>query len=469
MQIGDFQDRRSTLLRDSIRYHWPIIVFAALIGTGLGVALVFLKPASFSSSTTVILNPISGNPYTPTSDSDTLEMLQTEAVAVTSQDTAQAVINELNLDITKEELQRQATVAVPPNTQVLEITYTSINRSITVDVVNALARNFLLQRQQLAQEWIADQTGDLAAQIAETEGLLQEAVKAGAKSQAAGHRASIVDLRAQLVAANTLSTDPGRVITPGLAPEESGPSHLLTFAASGLFAGALGGVALALWRERRADLVRSSGDLSDYDFAAPVSVINGPELGETAFRQLRMRLAQHVDSHGVVAMVGVSPGTALPVSALVARSLAAAGTTVALIDGTGTEPGHADPLGYDDKVGLAEALADPVAELPAGHLISQHMVYLPAGVNPAAAVEQLVTSRARTIIRTLAARSDVTLVACPATNRVEGEALARLTDGAIVLVELHRTSHFDLGLVLRAAAALELPLLGVFVVPPTTQ
>jgi HAMP domain-containing protein len=455
------------LLRDSVRYRWYIIVFAALIGVGLGVALVFLKPASFSSSTTVILYPISGNPYTPSSEAETIEMLQTEAVTVTSQDTASAVLDELNLDITSEELRRQTTAIVPANTQTLKITYTSTNRSITVEVVDALARNFLRERRRLAEQSIAATTESLETQLTDAEDLFNEADKAGADSVAAGYQADILDLRSQLAAVNALPTDPGRIVTPGLAPEQSGARHLLTFALAGLLVGALTGLAVALWRERRADFVRSAEDLADYDFAAPVSVINGPELGEAALRHLRMRLAQRVDSHGVVALVGVSPGTALPVSALVARSLAASGISVALIDGTGTEPGHADPLGYDGKPGLAEALEGQLAELPSGHRISDTLTYLPAGAAPAAAVEHLVGNRARTIIRTLAARSDITLVACVATDRVEGEALGRLTDGAIVVVELHRTSHSDLGVVLRAVSRLERPLLGVFVVPTT--
>ncbi len=467
MQIGDFQDRRSNLLRDSIRYHWSIITLAALIGMGLGIALVFLKPATFSSSTTVILNPISGNPYTPASEADTLEMLQTEAVTVTSQDTASAVIDELNLNITSDELRRNTTVTVPANTQALEINYTSTNPSITVDVVNALARNFLQQRERLAEQWIAAVTESLETQLAETEELLNEAAEAGAEPVAAGYQADIIELQSQLAAARALPTDPGRILTPGLAPEESGARHLLTFALAGLLVGALTGLAVALWRERRADLVRSADDLGDYDFTAPVSVINGPELGATALRHLRMRLAQHVDSHGVVGVVGVSPGTALPIGGVIAGSLAATGTSVALIDGTGTERGHFDPFGYNDKAGLAEALVDPVAELPSGHRISEHLTYLPAGADPTAAVEHLVGNRARTIIGSLAARNDVTLVACVATDRVEGEALARLTDGVIVLVELHRTSHFDLGAVLHAVSGLQLPLLAVFVVPAT--
>lgn len=468
MQLGDFQDRRSNLLRDSVRYHWYVIVLAALIGAGLGIALVFLRPASFSSSTELILHPISGNPYTPASDSDTLEMLETEAVAVTSQDTAQAVIDELGLNITTEQLQRQTTVTVPANTQALQLTYTSANRSITVEVVNAIARNFLSQRQRLAEESITSQTKSLDAQITAAEDLYETARKAGAQSAASGYLAEAIDLRAQLAAAKALSTDPGRILTPGLAPQESGARHLLTFALAGLVVGALLGLAFALWRERRLDLVRSASDLADYDFSAPVSVINGPKLGDTAVSYLRMRLAQYVDNHGVVALVGASVGTALPMSALVARSLAGSGTSVALIDGTGTEAGHADPLGYDDKVGLSEALADPSAELPLGHRISDNLTYLPTGANMGAAVEQLVSERARMVVRTLAARHGVTLVACVATNRPEGEALARLTDGAIVLVELHRTSHFDLGVVLRAVTSLGVQLLGVLVVPATS-
>jgi uncharacterized protein involved in exopolysaccharide biosynthesis len=68
VQVADFQDRRGNLLRDSIRYHWYLIMFGAMIGAALGIALVFLKPVTFSSSTTLILNPLSGNPYAPVSD-----------------------------------------------------------------------------------------------------------------------------------------------------------------------------------------------------------------------------------------------------------------------------------------------------------------------------------------------------------------------------------------------------------------
>jgi Mrp family chromosome partitioning ATPase len=137
---------------------------------------------------------------------------------------------------------------------------------------------------------------------------------------------------------------------------------------------------------------------------------------------------------------------------------------VVLIDGTGTERHHRDILDKGSEPGLAEALSGETAK-PTAIRIGKNFGYLPAGQNPGQASEHLVEDRARTVVHTIAERYDLTLVATMPLDNVEGEALARLTEGILLLVELDRTSHYDLGVALRTLNSQGHKLLGVFVLP----
>jgi Mrp family chromosome partitioning ATPase len=135
-----------------------------------------------------------------------------------------------------------------------------------------------------------------------------------------------------------------------------------------------------------------------------------------------------------------------------------------LIDGTGTERGHRDILDKGTEPGLAEALSGETAK-PTAIRIGKNFGYLPAGQNAAHASEHLVEDRARTVVHTIAERYDLTLVATMPLDNIEGEALARLTEGVLLLVELNRTSHYDVGVAVRTINSQGHKLLGVFVLP----
>jgi Mrp family chromosome partitioning ATPase len=224
------------------------------------------------------------------------------------------------------------------------------------------------------------------------------------------------------------------------------------------------GVGFGLWRERRRDRVRAASDLDDYQFDAPVTAIHGRQLDDDALRHLRMRLAPQIREHGIVSIVSTTRGQALTTGVLLANSLSGGGTSVVLIDGTGTERGHRDILEKGSEPGLAEALSGETAK-PTAVRISKNFGYLPAGQNPAQASEHLVEDRARTVVHTIAERYDLTLVSTMPLDNVEGEALARLTEGVLLLVELNRTSHYDLGVAMRTINSQGHKLLGVFVLP----
>jgi hypothetical protein len=279
---------------------------------------------------------------------------------------------------------------------------------------------------------------------------------------AASILSQIISLRARQAENDTQPTYPGRVLSPPLLPSGGQQRHVVTFAIAGMIVMGLLGVGLGLWRERRRDRIRAASDLDDYAFDAPVTAIHGRQLDDEALRHLRMRLAPQIRDHGIVSIVGLSRGLAVTSGVMLANSLSRGRTRVLLIDGTGTEHGHRDVLNSGDRPGLAELLNGDAPE-PAE--VTDNFAYLPAGRSPERAAEHLVEERARTLVHRIAEPYDLTLVATVPLDIVEGEALARLTEGVILLVELNRTSHYDLGMALRTITLQGHKLLAVFVLP----
>ena len=147
------------------------------------------------------------------------------------------------------------------------------------------------------------------------------------------------------------------------------------------------------------------------------------------------------------------------------QSLASGGTSVVLIDATGSESGHKDPLDFADREGLAEALMGVSAKVPTAYQVEKNFNYLPAGQDPTQASERLVTDRARTVIHGVAERFDLTMVAAMPLDQIEGESVSRLTSGVLLLVEIGRSTHFNLGAALTTIQSQNRRLLGVFVLP----
>jgi capsular polysaccharide biosynthesis protein len=461
---GDFQDRRSHLLRDSLRYHYLLVAALIVLGAAAGVALGVVRPTTYSSSTTLLLNQIPGNPYNlnSTSNSDTLEMLQTEAVAVTSQDVLSQVSSSVANNITPERLRQQTVVTVPPNTQALQITYRSTDRSLAPKVVDAIATTYLASRRTQADAQVKAQVKSLASQLKTARAALVNANKSHDPS-ASSIRASVIDIQGRIATFNSEDTRPGRVLAAGSAPSGSRTRHLAIFGGAGLVLGALAGLAAAVWRERKKDLVRSVEDLQDYEVEAPVTRIPGARLDDAAMRHLRMRLAAQIQGHETVALVGLSSGQSLRFGVLLGKSLAAGGKSVVLVDGTGTDPKHRDVLNVGDEPGLSEALLNNKVPTPVS--IRQDFDYVPPGASPHESSEHYVDERAPKLVHGITENHDLALIACLPPDTIEGEALARLSGSVLLLVQLNKTSHFQLAKALRVLSAQRLRLSGVFVLP----
>jgi succinoglycan biosynthesis transport protein ExoP len=465
VNLGDFQDRRGNLLRDAVRFNWWIIALFMVAGLILGSLFAYVRPPKYSSSETLILNQIVGNPYTPNSNSDTLEMLQTEAASVTSEDVLRKVVADTGVGLSTAAIRSRTKVSVPPNTQALQITYTSATRELAPVVVASMAQNFIDYRETLAEEAIQTRDTNIDDQLAlQQEELKQLRIDHAGQQALASVRANIIALNQARAENDAQDTTGGRHLAEPLLPKAGKTKHFIVFAIAGMVVVGLFGLGFAVWRERRRDRIRASSDLDDYQFDAPVTAIHGRQLDDAALRHLRMRLAPQIREHGIVSIVSTTRGQGLATGVLLANSLSGGGTSVVLIDGTGTERNHRDALDKGREPGLAEALVSDTVK-PAAIRISKNFGYLPAGQNAAAASEHLVEDRARTVIESIAERYDLTLVATMPLDNVEGEALARLTEGILLLVELDRTSHYDLGVAMRTISSQGHKLLGVFVLP----
>jgi Mrp family chromosome partitioning ATPase len=465
VNLGDFQDRRGNLLRDAVRFNWWIIAIFMIAGLILGSLFAYVRPPKYSASEVLILNQIVGNPYTPNSNSDTLEMLQTEAASVTSEEVLTKVVNQTGVDLTTAAIRSRTKVSVPPNTQALQITYTSATRELAPIIVSSVAANFLAYRETLAKSAISTRDDNIDEQLAiQQEELKQLRIDHAGTQAIASVRANIIALNQARAENDAQDTSPGRPLATPLVPKAGKTKHFIIFAIAGMVVIGLFGLGFAVWRERQRDRVRAASDLDDYQFDAPVTAIHGRRLDDEALRHLRMRLAPQIREHGIVSIGSTTRGQALATGVLLANSLSGGGTSVVLIDGTGTERNHRDALDKGREPGLAEALSSDAVK-PAAIRISKNFGYVPAGQNASAAAEHLVEDRARRVVESIAERYDLTLVATMPLNNVEGEALARLTEGVLLLVELDRTSHYDLGVAMRTINSQGHKLLGVFVLP----
>jgi hypothetical protein len=430
-----------------------------------GAGLALARPATYSSSTTLLVTQIPGNPYGPTvtsSNSDTLAMLQTEAVAVTSQRVLKHVVSDLGLGATTDKLRSHTVVTVPPNTQALQITYTGSDRALAPRVANSIARQYLRVRLHQAHTAVRSGIRGLTEQVKSAKTALVTAT-ATRDPSAGALRASLIDLRGRVATLRAQATSPGRVLTQGTSPSGSQTRHRVIYGLAGLVLGALLGAGVAVWRERRNDLVRSPADLQDYELAAPITTVPGGSLDEAAMRQLRMRLSGQTKHHETVGLVGLESGQSLRFGALLARSLAAGGKSVVLVDGTGADADHRDVLDAGNRPGLSEALLSNKA--PAVLAVEPDFDYVPAGQSAQESSEYFVDERTAKILHGITENHDLTLIACMPPDTIEGEALARLSGSVLLLVQLNTTSHYELASALKSFSSSGLRLGGVFVLP----
>ena len=315
-------------LREVLKHQIALVIATMVVILGLAVLYVIASPATYTSSSVVLLGPAPGNPLTPEVASGNVSQLtvalETEARLVPTP----AVVAAAS-EIAGEELPHSSqvlTVAVQSNTQMLEIEYAANTPEKAQAGAQAFADGYLEVRANRADATQAAQIERIRQQIEASDADLQQAI-AEAAGEEGTHAAQQVPLYADrlaqlgnaLSAAETVSTDPGTVISSAELPEGSDDLPAWMVLTGAALMALVIGLGLGFVREWRKDLIRGADQWDDRGIAVlatlPPSADNPVVLDRQAYecyRQLRTAVLANAPKPFVVGVadIGADRGNA---------------------------------------------------------------------------------------------------------------------------------------------------------------
>ena len=454
--------QRSSFVWDAIRYHPFIVAIAAVVGLGLGLAAIALLPSQQSAIATILLRPLDGNPYSTTSDQDSLVALETEAQLVRSDEVTQLVIDALDLDDSVPTLRQAVRTSVPPNTQVLDIEYTDPAGGSSETVAQAYADEYLEYRLAKGVAYRDSEVGELDEQIDAAEQQLETLTDAPAStvgpSVVSAAAQQVLDLRGERQALAGSELDPGEVIVPARDQQEGVGLLRLLVPLAGLLFGALLGVVLAAVRERSVGVIRNLDDLGDYE-APTICVVPKAPRGTTgmtddqklAIRGLATTVGAAGGERGSMALAPVPPVAGVgELADITAQSLAMRGGTAVVVD--------ASKLG-DEGSSLAEDVERGVRGLLATARTGDEGVAAEAsrlGLSPGSDVRRWEGNDPEA--------PRVVLLALPSTESGTARTLLSAVESVAFVVELGRTRRSSFEDALRAATYSAVHVVGIVAV-----
>ncbi len=497
--------RLEDYLRAVQRHKWVVL---ALTIFGLAAALLFnsTRTPTYTATTTVLLQP------TPVGSIDGNRLvspnLETEREILASNATANQVIADMNLTSTPGALLQNLDVDFRPDSNVLNVSYTSFDAAAAATAANAFATNYVDNREGAAAghyETVIsnaetqatgklEEAGGLATQINDLRGQRTQIVVDTDPGDERNTLVNAVDaqintLNTQLNALNneirnlnneaaaartTLATRSAaaevlRNATPPGNPDGVPQSLVLV---GGLFLGALLGLVTSFLLERLDTTARESEDVA---LALGTTVMGAiPTLGlghragpsslimlssggsarvtaaREAFRRLRSSVQFLNSSSGVSSLIVTSSAPAEGkslTSANLAIALAQNGSRCVLVSADLRRPSLEKLFGMEGpRPGLSEYLA-AAAELNAEKVPGIDNLWLiRSGTPPNNPGELLNSDRFEQMVKELE-REDVEYVVIdtpPVLSTADAVSAARYVDGVIVVVDIERTETSDL-------------------------
>jgi succinoglycan biosynthesis transport protein ExoP len=444
---------------NTLRRRRRLVAVCGGVGLALAAVWTFVAPSHYSARASVVIAPIQSDPFASTRIEDV--GASTEVNVLASTVVAARAAERLH-QTDPLELVHHLTVDNPPETLVLDLTYTDADAGAARDGAQAFAQAYLDYRQEGAEAVKARKLAQVDAQLTAMHTELDKTIDAinssgldvAARSSAEARRgvvsSRIGDLEVSRSELNALDTTPGEVIRPAELPgAPDGPGRTLTLA-GGAALGLLAGVAIALVRDRSDKRLLGHRDLVDLLDDEPLAELPpavlplGPaQAASGEYRRLRARVWPDRTS-GPHRVLVVAPSAAEPadeVAAGLALTIAATGWSVVLtwLDRTslpGWVGAEADVLArsLDPDVELAQRLVEP-KEHPG-------LALLPAlGRGDGAGAVEVAESH-------LAMMDDFVevqlIVGEPVLASAEAVEVAPMVDGVIVAFDVRRTDRAEL-------------------------
>ena len=347
-----------------------------------------VSPREYTSTANVFINPLMGNPFSPTtpsSRSEQLAAMTTESGVVLTDDVLDAALIKSGIPgATRQSLRQNTFAEVPSNSQVMNISFTSPDPQVAQRGAQAITESFMEFRTERAQSVIESQGQLLTTREESVNALLQSANDAYNEARNGGaDPARVIDLEQQVrlyaqelanvkvdrTTTETSSVDPGNIVGPASAPQEPiGIDPMLL--ALVVFVGftALGFVA-ALIVEHGDKRIRDAGDLDRHQAPAVLAVLGDTKKsrerapGSVPEKYLRITpvISTQMSYPGSLALVGNQSNEEIhSIAAGLALALATTGkrvcvvSTARLAGESERTRGLSDVL--DDGLALREAL-----------------------------------------------------------------------------------------------------------------
>lgn len=475
--------RIAEVVRSSI---W-IIVATSVLGLVLGLAVASRIDQQSVATAKILLVPLEGNPFYPSSRGEELVNLETEAQALRSTAVAALAKEQLDSDLTEQELLSQVDVSVPVNTQTLEITFSAGSDEVATAGAQAFAESYLEYRSANAQELIDRQTAELDEQIdagnaellaraTELSGLDPDSPRALVLSEEIRTISTqISSLNASRTDLSTRQTNAGDLVTPATL-QPSGPlTPALLLPLFGLFAGAGLGLLIGLARSRSDDRIREPADALDLGVAVLGTVawndpagagVGGDRLAanEDEYRKLRvavLALERRRPFTLLVASASSSSGSPLTVVDL-STSFARAGLDTVVIDATSHGVGPATILDPGNEVGLAEVLVGQAPLTEALSPVAPLLWVLPPGRGIGEVADLFVGREMSRMLDATKDHCDVVIVAADSMHQGVAQSLADMADAVVVETDQDLTTRSELIRASRALSLLSCSFLGTF-------
>jgi len=459
-----------------LRRRWWVWIGVTILCVLGALAYLKLTPKTYSASTSVYVTPTAAgqgnNQLANSRTSGAAVNLDTEAVVVKSGQVAQIAAKALNSPLSPGALAAQVTVAVPPNSEVLQISCSAGNPLAAADCAQAFAKAYLQNRDTQAAQSINDQLKALQSKIASLQktaaGLSAQIAslpsnapsRASAQTDLNADNSELTQLSNQVAAltAASAANSGGSIITNALPPAASNPAtpKKKIVLPSGAVAGLVIGLALAFLADRRDKRIRGAHDVERVLGLPAMLTVPATSSGQQVSSaslgsgQPVIELAHAVAAEigrgdHVVLVAGVSPGPAGGmVAADLAASLARTHASTLLVCAHSDSAAPRALLGTADGRGLSDVLAGVASPEEVIHETAAvpGLTVIKPGTRRSFSAAPRTLAAADKLMAQLRATAQYVVIDVQATPEgADTFTLAQFADGALIVVQERRTTR----------------------------
>jgi succinoglycan biosynthesis transport protein ExoP len=248
------------------RRKWTIALVVALV-VGSTLAFSFWQTPSYQSTVKVLVKPINASQVVQGVSVSSILDLETEKGLVESPVVAELAAKALGGGTPADELLRHLSVAIPANTQFLEITFSSPEAREAALGAQAFAQSYLDFRGKQATKAFATAAQGYQRQIEQLQ--TQLSAKQAELAGAPAGSAAAASLQAAVNSLNSRIVDPGQIVAPAVVPTSPASPNFVRNLALALTVGLVLGVGVAFLQERLDDRLLDREDFEEH-LGAPV-------------------------------------------------------------------------------------------------------------------------------------------------------------------------------------------------------